>query len=139
VDAPDDVRVIGTLKNGAAVSIHVGQVATGSYGNRTIIHGTKGTLVLEANASPHLGGAALLRGAQGDAALAEIEIPQDEWVTANGLSGQSVNIGKLWAAFAESVQNGESRFNPDFDDAVEHHKFIDAIQRASDTGQVQVL
>jgi predicted dehydrogenase len=139
VDAPDDIRVIGTLKSGAAVSIHVGQVVTGSSGHRTIVHGTKGTLVLEANGSPHAGGAATLLGAQGDDALAEIDVPQDGWVTANGLTGQSVNIGKLWAAFAESVQNGDTSFNPNFDDAVEHHKFVDAVQRASDTGQLQVL
>jgi predicted dehydrogenase len=139
VDAPDDIRLIGTLKSGAAVSMHVGQVATGSAGHRTIIHGTKGTLMLEANGSPHAGGAATLKGAQGDDALEAIDVPQDAWVTANGLTGQSVNIGKLWAAFAESVQKGETNFNPSFDDAVEHHKFVDAVQRASDTGERQIV
>ena len=139
VDAPDDIRVIGTLKSGAAVSIHVGQVVTGSAGHRIIVHGTKGTLVLEANGSPHAGGVATLQGAQGDDSLEVIDVPQDAWVTANGINGSSVNIAKLWAAFAASVQNGETDFSPDFDDAVEHHKFVDAVQRASDTGQLQVL
>ncbi|MDA0798699.1 MAG: Gfo/Idh/MocA family oxidoreductase [Chloroflexi bacterium] len=139
VDAPDDIRVIGTLKSGAAVSIHVGQVVTGSAGHRTIIHGTKGTLVLQTGGSPHIGGAATLSGAQGDDALAPIDVPQTPWVTANGLAGQSVNIGKLWAAYAESIQSGTADFDPDFDAAVEHHKFIDAVQRASDTGERQIV
>jgi predicted dehydrogenase len=139
VDAPDDIRVIGTLKSGAAVSIHVGQVVSGSTGHRTVVHGTRGSLVLEAPGSPHAGGAATLRGAQGDEALVVIDVPQAPWVTANGLTGQSVNIGKLWAAYAESLQNGSTDFNPDFDAAVEHHKFVDTVQRASDTGELQVL
>jgi predicted dehydrogenase len=139
VDAPDDIRVIGTLKSAAAVSIHVGQVATGSSGHRTIIHGTKGTLVLQAAGSPHIGGGITLSGAQGDNPLGLIDVPQTPWVTANGLKGQSINIGKLWASYAESIQSGTSEFNPDFDAAVEHHKFIDSIQRASDTGERQIF
>lgn len=139
VDAPDDIRLAGMLKNGAAVSIHVGQVATASTGHRTIVHGTRGSLVLEATGSPHVGSATILRGAQADDALGVIPVPQTPWVTANGLTGASVNIGKLWAAYAESFQTEHADFDPDFDAAVEHHKFVDAVQRASDTGQLQVL
>ncbi len=139
VDAPDDIRVIGMLKSGAAVSVHVGQVSTVSVGHRTIVHGSKGTLMLEAAGSPHSGGEATLRGAQGDDTLAPIDVPQSPWVAVNGLEGQSINIGKLWASYAESLQVGNTDFDPDFNSAVEHHKFIDIVQRASDTGLLQVL
>ena len=64
---------------------------------------------------------------------------QDDWVTANGIKGQSVNIAKLWASYAKSVQEGTAGFEPDFDAAVQHHRFVDAVQRASDTGQAQTI
>ena len=47
-----------------------------------------------------------------------------------------MNIGKLWAAYADAILN-EREFHPDFSDAVEHHRLMDAVQRASDTGQMQ--
>ncbi|MDA1035377.1 MAG: hypothetical protein O3B65_00680 [Chloroflexi bacterium] len=60
-------------------------------------------------------------------------------MAANGLKGLSINIGKLWASYAKSIQDGTKDFNPDFDAAVQHHRFIDAVQRASDTGQAQSI
>ena len=139
VDSPDAVRVAGTLKNGAACTVHVAQVGTNQGGHRFVVAGTKGHLEVRADGSPHAGGVSQLLGAQGDGELKPIDAPQDAWVKANGLKGASVNIGKLWASFAKSVQERSSEFDPSFDDAVEHHKFIDAVQRASDTGQVQRL
>ena len=53
-----------------------------------------------------------------------------------GLSGPPVHIGKLWAAYADAILN-DREFHPDFADAVEHHRLMDAVQRASDTGRVQ--
>ena len=139
VDSPDDVRVAGKLRSGAAVSVHVGQVAGVNTGHRFVVHGTQGALMVTADGSPHAGGAGTLFGAQGDDNMAEIEAPQDDWVTANGIKGQSVNIAKLWASYAKSVQEGTAGFEPDFDAAVQHHRFVDAVQRASDTGQAQTI
>jgi len=139
VDSPDDVRIAGKLRSGAAVSVHVGQVAGINPGHRFVVHGTKGALMVTANGSPHAGGTGTLLGAEGDSEMAEIKAPQDEWVATNGLKGPSVNIGKLWASYAKSIQNGTRDFNPDFEAAVQHHRFIDAVQKASDTGQVQML
>ena len=139
VDSPDDVRIAGKLRSGAAASVHVAQVAGVNPGHRFVVHGTKGALMVTAAASPHAGGQGTLFGAQGDGEFAEIKAPQSEWVTANGLKGQSVNIGKLWASYAKSIQDGGSDFDPDFDAAVQHHRFVDAVQRASDTGQAQTI
>ena len=137
-DAPDDIRVIGQLKSGAAVSVHVGSSGTATTGHRFVVAGTKGALVVTAAASPHVS-PSVLSGQQGDDELKPIDVPQSDWVNANGLKGGSVNIGKLWASFARSIQDDERDFTPDFEAAVEHHQFVDAVQRASDTGQVQQL
>ncbi len=64
--------------------------------------------------------------------------PQDEWITAANLSGAPVNIGKLWAAYAEAILNN-TEFHPNFEDAVQHHKLVDAIQAGSDNGIVQSI
>ena len=137
-DAPDNIRVIGKLKSGAAVSVHVGSSGTATTGHRFVVAGTKGSLVVTAATSPHVS-PSVLSGQQGDDPLAPIDVPQPDWVVANGLKGGSVNIGKLWASYAQSIREGNADYTPDFDAAVEHHQFIDAVQRASDTGQTQQL
>lgn len=139
VDSPDTVRVAGTLKNGAACTVHVAQVNGGQGGHRFVVSGTKGHIEVRAEGSPHTSAPMQVLGAQGDDELKPIEVPQDPWIAQNGVKGQSINIAKLWASYAKAIQSGDKSFNPSFDDAVEHHKFIDAVQRASDTGSVVKL
>jgi predicted dehydrogenase len=137
VDAPDDILVSGKLKRGGSMAVHVASLAHQGTGYRFEVHGMEGTLVIETAGSPHTQSVALL-GAQGDAKeLTEIAVPQEPWIEANGIKGQSINIAKLWAAYAKSIQDGSSDFEADFDAAIEHHQFIDAVQRAADTGQRQ--
>jgi len=96
--------------------------------------------VLEATGSPHSSSPARMLGAQrGAKELTEIEVPQDDWVAAAGIKGGPINIGKLWKSFAESIASGDDGFEPDFASAVEHHKLIDAVFQASESGQTQKL
>ena len=140
VTAPDDILISGRLRSGATVSVHVASAGGAGTGYRLDIHGTDGTLVLEASGSPHSSAPARVLGAQhGAKELAEIEVPQDEWVAAAGIKGGSINIGKLWKSFAESIAGGGDGFEPSFASAVEHHKLIDAVRIASETGQTQKL
>lgn len=133
VDAPDNILVSGRLDNGATASVHVAQVARQGTGVRLEIHGTEGTLRLEGPTSNRPG---VLMGAEGDATeLSEITVPEDEWVLAAGLSGQSINIGKLWKAFADSFDQPAGTFEPDFSTAVRHHQLMDRVRTSSETGQ----
>ena len=139
MDAPDDVLVSGRLARGGSVAVHVASLAHHSSGYRFEVHGSEGSLTILAGGSPHNGSAKVL-GAQGDAKeLAELDVPQDSWVGEAGLSGQQINIAKLWASYADSVMNGTPAFDPDFSSAVAHHELVDAVQRASDTGQTQTI
>jgi predicted dehydrogenase len=42
----------------------------------------------------------------------------------------------MWVRFAEAIRGG-ARVEPDFDFAVRRHRLLDAVRRASDTGQRQ--
>ena len=48
--------------------------------------------------------------------------------------GYPFNIGQMYALFAEAVRTGQNRA-PIFDTAVDLHRFIDTLKRASDTGR----
>jgi predicted dehydrogenase len=44
----------------------------------------------------------------------------------------------MWVKFAEAIRTG-TRIEPDFDSAVKRHRMLDAISRASETGQRQKI
>ena len=138
VTAPDNILVSGSLASGAVFSVHVASVAAVGTGHGLQIHGSKGTITLNAPSSTHISEGTLRLAADGESELRPITAPEHEWVTAARLTGGPINIGKLWAAYAEAILTG-SEFHPNFTDAVEHHKLIDVVQRASDTGHVQQL
>ena len=50
--------------------------------------------------------------------------------------GPSYDVGQMWVKFAEAIRTG-TRIEPDFDFAVRRHRMLDAIVRASQTGQRQ--
>jgi predicted dehydrogenase len=47
-------------------------------------------------------------------------------------------VGQMWVKFAEAIRTG-SAIEPDFDHAVRRHRMLDAIVRASQTGQRQKI
>ncbi len=137
VTAPDQTLLSGILQNGAVLSVHVGSMSRGTSGHRLEVHGTEGVLMLDAPGSPHGNSPTRLRGYRGDQKEAEdIPVSEDAWVGDAELSGGAINVGKMWKSFAEAIADG-SDFDPDFDSAVTHHKLMDAIMKASDTGQAQ--
>ena len=57
----------------------------------------------------------------------------------HGLPGDSrYNVAQLYARLAESIRDGKPA-SPSFAAAVTRHRLLDAIVRASETGQRQVL
>ena len=136
VTSPDNVLVSGALTNGAAFSVHIASVAAIGTGHSMQIHGSRGTITLDSPSSTHISAGELRVALDGETDLRTVIPPQDEWVTAAGLKDSPVNIGKLWASYADAILN-DREFHPDFADAVEHHRLMDAVQRASDTGRMQ--
>lgn len=134
VTAPDNVAISGKLANGAIVSSHVGHIPFAGSGYRMEIYGREGTLVASGEDSPQLG-EVFLHGAKGTAALAPILVPERfSFATPDTPSGEAANVGQMYALFAAAIRGSENGL-PSFATAVELHRLVDAINRASSDGR----
>jgi predicted dehydrogenase len=137
--SPDQLAVSGILDNGAVVSFQIrGGMARGTE-FLFEIHGSDGDLVLASTTGGSMQRQELsLHGAQGKGVkLAALPIPATYRHVPEGVPANSpYNVAQLYAKLAESIRNGNPA-NPGFDAAVRRHRLIDAIVRASRTGQRQ--
>ena len=135
VTSPDNVRVSGQLESGAAASVHVGAVPWAGSGFRMEIYGREGTLVVTGSVSSQRGEMLRVRGARSSNELQDLDIPERfVYVPPDFPTGDPFNVGQLYAMFAEAIRTGQNRL-PTFDVAVELHRFIDTINKASDMGR----
>ena len=135
VTSPDNVRVNGQLESGAAASVHVGAVPWAGSGFSMEIYGQDGTLVTTGSVSSQRGEMLRVQGAQGGHELKDLEIPERfVYVPSNFPQGDPFNIGQMYALFAEAIRTGQNRA-PDFEVAVDLHRFIDTLKEASDTAR----
>ena len=134
VTAPDHVLVSGRLAKGAVASVHVAAVPWAASGFRMEVYGRDGTLVATSADSPQLGETIKLHGARGSNTLAPLEIPASfAHAPPATPQGDPYNVGEMYCAFARAIRTGKGT-QPTFDDALRLHRFVDAIQRSSDTG-----
>src|SRR5207248_894003 len=140
-DTPDQLVVNGIVGEGAVVSFQIrGGMRRGTE-FLFEIHGDKGDLVLTATTRASMQRQELkLQGAQGEAKeLADLPVPERyRWVPDGVPAGSAYNVAQLYARLAERIRDGK-RASPGFDAAVTRHRLIDAIVRAAETGQKQVL
>ena len=80
----------------------------------------------------------VLGGHKDDKSLQELAVPDRfKWVPeAVRTGGAAYDVGQMWVKFAEAIRSG-TNVEPDFDHAVRRHRMLDAIVRASQTGQRQ--
>jgi predicted dehydrogenase len=134
VTSPDNILVSGWLANGAVASVHIGAIPFAGSGYRMEVYGRDGTLVVAGEDSPQLSEVSLL-GAKGGDTLAPIAVPARFTVATPGTPpGEAANVGQMYALFAQAIRNGKTH-DPGFDTAVELHRLVDAIKRASDDGR----
>jgi predicted dehydrogenase len=144
--APDQLAVAGILKGGAVVSFQIRGGMTRGTEFLLEIHGSDGDLVLASTTGGSMQRQELsLHGAQGPnaggkgAKLAALPIPAHYRYVPDGTPANSpYNIAQLYAKLGESIRKGTPA-GPGFDAAVRRHHLIDAIVRASKTGQKQML
>jgi len=141
VTSPDNIMVHGRLENGAIVNAYCGVHPYHGSGHRFEIYGREGTLSMIGGGE---GGEELRRkilgGHKDDKALQELPVPERFiWVPEALRNGPAFDVGQMWVKFAEAIRTGSNvDFNlPDFDHAVRRHRTLDAIVRASQTGQRQ--
>jgi len=139
VTSPDNIMIQGRLEGGAIVSAYVGVHPYHGSGYRLEIYGKEGTLMMIG------GGEAgeearrkVMGGRKDDKALTEIPVPEKyKWVPEDVRNaGPSYDVGQMWVKFAEAIRTNTA-IDPDFDFAVRRHRMLDAIVRASETGQRQ--
>jgi predicted dehydrogenase len=136
VTSPDQVVVAGRLDNGAALSVSVqGGGAPAGPGFEVRIVGTEATLTIRP-ADPgaiHIADWAVSI-ARADGARANLPVPgRFTTVSATVPAGPPRNVGVLYRELARAISGGQPAV-PDFDAAVRHHKLLETIERASDTG-----
>jgi len=139
VTSPDNIMVSGRLESGAVVNAHVGVHPYHASGYRFEIYGTEGTLML-------IGGGdagqelkrKIMGGRKDDKAMQELPVPDRlKWVPEEVRNlGPGYDVGQLWVNFTQAIRTN-TPIGPDFDHAVRRHRLLDAIVRASETGQRQ--
>lgn len=138
VTAADTVVVAGTLASGAPLSAIVSSVPTVGTGLHLEVQGTAGALVITSTGQARIAPLELRGGQTGDRELAPVALgPRNRWAPME-LSGPSLNVGQLLRRMGDGIRMRRN-MEPDFAHAVRRHELLDAIQRASDTGQAQQL
>ncbi len=134
VTSPDNVLVSGKLVGGGVASAHIANNPWAGSGYRMEIYGREGTLIVSSEESPNHEGARI-QGAQGSDQLEDLPIPGRYIYVLEGMPhGAPYNVGQMYYKFGEAIRSGES-CQPDFNAAVELHRFIDDIREASNQGR----
>jgi predicted dehydrogenase len=139
VTSPDNIMLVGKLDNGAIVNANVGVHPYHGSGHRLEIYGKEGTLMMigggEAGQEENR---RIVGGKKDDKSLQDLPVPDRlKWVPeAVRKVGRSYDVGQMWVNFTKAIRAGQS-VEPDFDHAVRRHRMLDAIVRASETGQRQ--
>jgi predicted dehydrogenase len=134
VTAPDQVLVSGVFASGVPISIHYrGGAARDGDGLSWEIHGTEGDIRVS-GPSGHTQMVQLsLKGAHGEEkTFRPLAVP------ASYRAGwpedvEPGNVARLYARMAQDLRNG-TRTAPSFEDAIEVHRIIAAIEKAAESG-----
>jgi predicted dehydrogenase len=140
-DVPDQLVVNGIVGDGAVVSFQIRGGMTRGTAFLFEIHGDNGDLALTATTRDSMQRQELtVRGAQGRTKeLADLPVPaRYRWVPDGTPTDSRYNVAQLYARLAESINEGKPA-TPGFDAAVTRHRLLDAIVRASESGQKQIL
>jgi predicted dehydrogenase len=138
VDSPDSINVAGRMVSGAEASISVATAPSNPSGNRLEIYGRDGAIVIRANGALSQGPNEL-RAGRGKEAMAPMPVPDKyRFAPSSTPAGQPYNVAQAYARAADALRGGKS-FDVDFNLAVQRHKLIDAIERASATGRSVTL
>ena len=133
VTSPDNILVSGRLAGGGVASVHIASNPWASSGYRMEIYGREGTLIASSNESSNHDGVRV-QGVQGGNQLEDLPIPAKYTYVLEGMPrGTPYNVGQMYYEFGRGIREGDG-CQPDFDEAVRLHHFIDKIQEASSRG-----
>jgi predicted dehydrogenase len=134
-ETPDQVVVIGTLKDGAVFSIQIEGGKRNNSGLQIDVTGMEGDLKISNPLSFGNFEDNKIEGAQGDnQILAVLPIPPSYTdLPASTLDASVLDLAYLYAAYARDREQ-ETHDAPTFSDAVKLHKLLNLISASSDAG-----
>jgi predicted dehydrogenase len=133
VTAIDTVAGVARLGNGVTGTIHVSNACKAGSGFRLEIYGAEGRLLVE---SPHMVqySAARVYAARGQDPFRELPVPSRFYeVTGLAAESQAFQVAQLLRRFMRAINAGEV-FHPNFGEALNLHRTIEAIARSSESG-----
>jgi predicted dehydrogenase len=138
VTAPDNVLVNAHLENGILLSFAM--LSSMSSGIRFEVHGEDGELVVTGPSSLHLSPVGLsLTGAKGTEAAVPMPVPESyRPAPASVPDGSAVNVAGLYTKLAVAIRD-DTQTDPNFETARSLYVILDAIDKASATGQRQTI
>jgi predicted dehydrogenase len=133
---PDQLVLVGTLENGAVLSVHIEGGKRNGSGVQIDITGDEGDIrISNTSAFGDVGDDYVIEGARGDnIPLQTLEIPAEyNWLPASDLPSAVLELANLYVAFARDLAAG-TQTAPTFDDAVWMHRLIELFETSSRTG-----
>jgi len=138
VEAADHILLNGVFAHGALLSYQITSVPYHADGWRMAVYGSKGTIIATTQGLPQITPVTIV-GAQGNEPLSKLLVPERLRFVPDAVPfGPAQNVGQAYVRMAEAIHEGK-RFAPNFDDAKQVHKLLEAIQQSSDEGRVVKL
>lgn len=126
--AADQVAVNATLANGAIITAHFRGGLSRGTNFHLEINGSLGDLIVTSPVGYVGIGGFSLRGGQGEEFLHELQVP-NSYSARSFDAGAHHSVAASYARLASDIRLGTA-LSPTFDDAVELHRLIDAIERS---------
>lgn len=135
--SPDQLVLIGSLNDGAVVTVHIEGGKRNGSGVQIDITGDQGDIrITNKSAFGDVGDDYFVQGVHGNKApLKDLPVPESySQLPPSGLPSAVLELAELYAAYATDVANGTS-IAPNFEDAVRMHQLLDAVTESTKTGQ----
>jgi predicted dehydrogenase len=135
--APDQLVLTGAMEDGAVVSIHIEGGKRNGSGVQIDITGDEGDLrITNTSAFGGVGDDYRIEGAHGDdLALEALPVPECYFrLPASDLPSAVLELGELYYVFAQDLADG-THSAATFEDAVRMHRFLDAVDVSTQSGQ----
>jgi predicted dehydrogenase len=135
--SPDQLVLIGTMKNGAVLTVQIEGGKRNGSGVQIDITGDQGDLrITNKSAFGGVGDDYVVEGVHGDKQdLKRLDVPAEYLrLPPSDLPSAVLELAELYAEYAQDVAHG-TRNAPTFDDAVRMHKLIDAATTSTATGR----
>ncbi|MDX2399451.1 Gfo/Idh/MocA family protein [Microbacterium algeriense] len=137
-DAPDEIVVAGVLEGGTVTSLHYSVGRPAGTATAWEIHGTEGSLRVESPSGYIHFTDFTITLRRGDEPVQVLRVPPAYATPDRQLDAPAAGVARLYAQFAADLRDGTTNA-PDFTVALDHHRVLDAITRAAETGHRQRL